>query len=55
MVRSFEVRGTRLEFTCENIREVIFERTHVSVKVKQRSTLTFTRDLPDVTSVSCTQ
>ena len=55
MVRSFEVRCTRLEFTCENIREAIFERAHVSVKNKQRSTLTFTRDLPYMTSVSCTQ
>ena len=55
MVRSFEVRGTRVKFTCENIREAIFERAHVNVKAKQRSTVTFTRDLPYMTSVSCTQ
>ena len=55
MVRSFEVRGTRVKFTCANIREAVFERAHVNVKVKQRSTVTFTRDLPYLTSVSCTQ
>ena len=55
MVSSFKVRGTRVKFTCANIREATFERAHVNVKVKQRSTFTFTRDLPYMTSISCTQ
>ena len=55
MVRSFEVSGTRLKFTCENITEAVNERAHVKVKVKQRSTFTLTRDLPYLTSVSCIQ
>ena len=52
--RNFHVR-THVNFTRVKKIEVMYDKTHVNVKVERGSTFAFTRDLPYIAFISFTR
>ena len=52
--RNFHVR-THVNFTRVKKIEVMYDKTHVNVKVERGSTFAFTRDLPYIVFISFTR